>query len=190
MAKVELRGKKGRLRHPLGTTAISATEPDPALIGRAFKSVGTGRNSNVRSSASPAPKRSATSGQPQTLPPTRLKVRVGSGPARSLYLEVSASRPRECSRELAARNPARKSLTGNAFPNPYRAGAVQSFGRKPLVILGFSALLTAAEKVVLGRLGGGRGTGSEPSPGQMSFATASAGAFAGPDVCSTFAPDS
>ena len=37
-----------------------------------------------------------------------------------------------------------------------RAVPVQSFGRNPLVFLGFSALHAAAEKVALGRVGGGR----------------------------------
>src|SRR5215207_8291547 len=41
---------------------------------------------------------------------------------------------------------------------------VQRFGRKPLAFLGFSTLLPTAENVGSGRVGGGRGTGIQPSP--------------------------
>jgi hypothetical protein len=41
---------------------------------------------------------------------------------------------------------------------------VQRYAPKPLALLGFSALPGREEKVVLGRVGGGRETGIEPSP--------------------------
>src|SRR5215204_4519502 len=53
--------------------------------------------------------------------------------------------------------------TENVLPQS-RAAPVQSFGPKALAFLGFSASQTAAENVVPGRVGGGRGTGIEPSP--------------------------
>jgi hypothetical protein len=77
-------------------------------------------------------------------------------PCRARLLQSRTERPQSRASETQGQ-------TENVWPEPARA-PVQRFGRKPFAFLGFPALHAAAENVVLGRIGGGRATGIQPSP--------------------------